>query len=260
MKAIHGGKKKNDEIDSKTIADLLRSNYFPLAYAYPEKMRAARDLLRRRHFFVASRAGLYSHIQNTFSQYGVLDITSLDVLRKSDRASLPDRLPQKDARFSLSRDLEQIESLDDLIRKLEKEALKKAVYHDNSALRLLKTVPGIGHILAMTILYETHIIKRFSTPQKYSSYSRVVKVERSSAGKKTGGHHSKIGNPYLKWAFGDIITHAQMYCEPIKKHYEKLKSKHRLGKARAIMAHKFAVAIFYMLKNGKAFDESLFVR
>ncbi len=68
MKAIHGGKKKNDRIDSKTIADLLRCNLFPLAYPYPREMRATRDLLRRRHRFVALRAEGYTHIQNTFSQ------------------------------------------------------------------------------------------------------------------------------------------------------------------------------------------------
>ncbi len=43
----------------------MRSNYFPLAYAYPKTMRATRDLLRRRHRFVSLRAESYSHIQNT---------------------------------------------------------------------------------------------------------------------------------------------------------------------------------------------------
>ena len=80
MKAIHGGRKKNDRIDSRTLADLMRSNFFPLAYAYPQQMRATRDLLRRRHRFVALRGEGYTHIQNTFSQQANFNLS----LRVSD--------------------------------------------------------------------------------------------------------------------------------------------------------------------------------
>jgi len=51
MKAIHGGKAKNDRIDSFKIAKLIRGGNFPLAYVYPKEMRATRDLLRRRMKF-----------------------------------------------------------------------------------------------------------------------------------------------------------------------------------------------------------------
>ena len=51
MKAIHGVKTKNDRIDSQKIAVLLRGGMIPMAYAYPEEMRATRDLLRRRMYF-----------------------------------------------------------------------------------------------------------------------------------------------------------------------------------------------------------------
>ncbi len=67
---FHGGKTKNDKIDSKAIADLLRSSHFPLAYPYPKEMRGARDLLRRRRRLVAQRAECYRHIQNVFTQQG----------------------------------------------------------------------------------------------------------------------------------------------------------------------------------------------
>jgi transposase len=48
MKAIHGGKSKDDRIHSQKIAPLLRGGTFPVAYVYPRKMRSTRDLLRRR--------------------------------------------------------------------------------------------------------------------------------------------------------------------------------------------------------------------
>jgi len=42
MKAIHGGKAKNDKIDSHKIAALLRGGMLPQAYVYPARMRATR--------------------------------------------------------------------------------------------------------------------------------------------------------------------------------------------------------------------------
>ena len=73
MKAIHGGKAKNDKIDSHKIAALLRGGMLPQAYVYPPKMRSTRDLLGRRNHFMRKRAELYAHIQNTGSQYNLPD-------------------------------------------------------------------------------------------------------------------------------------------------------------------------------------------
>jgi transposase len=56
MKAIHGGKAKNDRIDAQKIAVLLRGGMLPQAYVYPSEMRATRDLLRRRIHFMRKRA------------------------------------------------------------------------------------------------------------------------------------------------------------------------------------------------------------
>jgi len=71
MKAIHGGKAKNDRIDSFKIANLIRGGNFPLAYVYPKDMRATRDLLRRRIKMVRLGANLKAHVANTTSQYNL---------------------------------------------------------------------------------------------------------------------------------------------------------------------------------------------
>ena len=67
MKAIHGGKAKNDRIDAAKIAGLLRGGMFPMAYVYPRDKRETRDLMRRRCFFVRQRSQLIAHIVNTNS-------------------------------------------------------------------------------------------------------------------------------------------------------------------------------------------------
>ena len=74
MKAIHGGKAKNDKIDSHKIALLMRGGMFPQAYVYPREMRATRDLMRRRMHMMRNRSELLAHLHNTNSQYNLPEI------------------------------------------------------------------------------------------------------------------------------------------------------------------------------------------
>ncbi|MFQ5825502.1 MAG: IS110 family transposase [bacterium] len=259
MKAITGHKKKNDPLDAETIANLMRTNYFPLAYPYPREMRPTRDLLRRRHWVSRIRASAYAHIQLVFQQYGIRDVGPVDVKKQKTRQFLVERFSDPDIRQNIATDLYLIEVLSPVIGELEQRIGGQSVYHRARDYRLLLTVPGVGPIIALVILYETHDIGRFPTVQKYSSYCRVVKCQRQSAGKLKGYKNQKIGNPYLKWAYSQIIISAQNASEGIKKYYQKLEGKYGRARARAQMAHKFNVAIYYMLKRGQAFDEARFL-
>lgn len=260
LKAIHGGKKKNDRLDSQTIANLMRCNHFPLAYPYPKQMRATRDLLRRRHRLVQTRSECYTHIQTVFSQHGIFDITTNQLKSKQTRRTLIQRLPDPELQLNIETDLVHIEFLDPLIRKLESRIRHKAEHHDPLDLSILQTVPGVGDILSLTVLYEMHTIDRFPTVQDFSSYARLVKCQRESVGKKKGGGNQKIGNPYLKWAFGEIFVTAQQSSPNIARYYQRLQSKYGPKRAKNIMAHKFGVAIYFMLKNKQPFDEKRFLQ
>jgi transposase len=153
-----------------------------------------------------------------------------------------------------------IEFLDPVIAQLERHITQKARNHNHLGYQLLRSIPGVGEILSLIILYETHDIKRFKTVQRYSSYCGVVKCERESGGKKIAAKNTKIRNPYLKWAFGEVILKAQVSEPQIGKLYKRLKSKYGLGRAKSIIAHRFAVATYFMLKNKQAFDVERFVQ
>lgn len=258
MKAIHGGKTKNDKIDSKKIADLLRSNHFPVGYVYPKELRSTRDLLRRRIRFMKIRAEAYSHIQTIFRQL-CINISPKDVKNKTERRSLIDRVEDQQIKSSVEMNLNVIDFFDIQLNKVEREIRAKAKLQDRTSLNILLSIPGVGDMMSLVILYEIGDINRFPSPQKFSSYARLVKCERSSAGKKYRGGNNKIGNPYLKWAIGEIIIHAPTFSPYIKNYYEHLIAKAGKGKARAIITHKFGVAIYNMLKHKKAFDEKKFV-
>jgi len=259
MKTIHGGKKKNDKIDSKKIADLMRANHFPIGYVYPKKLRATRDLLRRRIRFMTIRAEAYAHIQSTFRQNCII-ISPSEVKNKKTRRGLITKVNDKQIQHNIEMDLEVIDNFDALLNPIEAEIRAKSKLHDRTTLNLLLTVPGIGDMMSLVILYEIGDINRFASAQDFSSYSRLVRCERESGGKKTKGGYQKIGNPYLKWAISEIIIHAPRTSPVIKDFYERLIDKAGKKRAQRIISHKFGVAIYYMLKNKQGFNEKRFIQ
>jgi len=94
MKAIHGGKAKHDQIDSQKIAALLRGGMLPQAYVYPARMRATRDLLRRRTHLMRKRAELLAHVQNTNSQYNLPEIGK-KIAYKANREGVAERFDSR---------------------------------------------------------------------------------------------------------------------------------------------------------------------
>ncbi len=128
MKALHGGKVQNDRIDSERIAMLLKSGMFPEAYVYPKEMRATRDLMRRRTFFVNKRAELLSHIQMTHQQYNVPKSHSRDLKHACNRVGLSAAFEDKAVQVMLDSEIRLIEHYNAEVLTLErhiKEATRK---------------------------------------------------------------------------------------------------------------------------------------
>ena len=257
MKAIQGGKTKNDKIDSRKIAALIRGGNFPLAYAYPKRMRSTRDLLRRRMYFMRKRAELFAHIQNTNTQYNLQQIDK-KIVYKANRGGIDQRFEDPSVRKSIEVNLAMIDAYDKLLQDLELYILRHAKAHDANTPYLLQTIPGVGKILALLILYEVHDIGRFPKPQDFSSYSRLIRPQKESGGKTTGKANKKIGNPNLKWAISEATLLLLRESDQAKKLHQKLINKHAEGKALGILSNKLGRSIYYMLKNKKAFDVNKF--
>ena len=258
MKAIHGGKTKNDKIDSNKIAVLLRGGMLPTAYVYPRKMRSTRDLLRRRMYLMYKRSELLAHIQNTNSQYNLPEFGK-KIAYKSNRAGVAESFKDKSARKNIEVDLQLLDYYDKVLQDVELFILKEAKHHDPTTLYLLQTIPGIGKILSLVILYEIHDISRFPRVQDFSSYSRLVKCSRESAGKKHGYGNSKIGNVHLKWAFSEAACLILRNNEPVQKYHNKLVNKYGKGKALSILANRIGRAVYFMLRRNKAFNMDMFL-
>jgi transposase len=259
MKAIHGGKAKNDTIDAQKIAVLLRGGMLPQAYVYPAEMRATRALLRRRMHLTRKRAELLAHIQNTNRQYNLPEIGK-KLAYKANRTGVAERFPDPAVQKSMEVDLALIGYYDQLLSDVELPILKAAKQHDAQPLYLLQTVPGIGKILSLVLLYEIHDIQRFPRVQDFVSYCRLVKCARESAGKRYGSSGTKIGNAYLKWAFSEAAVLLLRDNPAGQKSLTRLEKKHGQGKALTVLAQTLARAVYYMLTRHKAFDMQKFLQ
>lgn len=258
MKAIHGGKAKNDKIDSYKIAKLLRGGNFPLAYHYPKAMRATRDLLRRRMNITRHGAQLKAHVKNTGSQYNHPP-NGLNLRYPAAREKMRNRFSDPSVQLSIDLDLNLIDTYNSELSKVEWHIKKHAKQHRATDFNLLKTISGVGDILALTILYEIGDIARFESVQKFASYSRLVKCKAESAGKTYGTQGSKIGNAHLKWAFSEAAVLYLRNNESGKRYIAKLEKRMPKSKALSALAHKLGRAIYYMLKNKTVFDETKFL-
>jgi transposase len=258
MKAIHGGKAKNDKIDAQKIAVLLRGGMLPQAYGYPAEMRATRDLLRRRIHLMRTRAELLTHVQQTNSQYNLPEIGK-KIAYKTNRPGVAERFADPAVQKSVEVDLALLDYYDELLRDLELAIVKTAKQHDAHTLYLLQTVPGIGKILSLVLLYEIHDIARFPRVQDFVSYCRLVKCAKESAGKRSGTSGTKIGNAYLKWAFSEAAVLFLRNNPAGQKSLARVEKKHGKGKALTVLAHKLARAVYSMLKRGTAFTLDQFL-
>jgi transposase len=258
MKAIHGGKAKNDKIDAHRIAVLLRGGAFPTAYVYPRGMRATRDLLRRRLLFVRRPSELFTHIRLTFHQLN-LPAPAGRLREPRARAGLLEAIGDPVVRANVEADLALAERLDEIIRSLERTILRRANVDDPETLRILKTIPGVGRILALTLLYEIHDIARFDRVGDFLSYARLVKSQKASAGKVTGTSGAKIGNAHLKWAYSEAAVLFLQKNPRGQRFIHRLRSKHGKGKALSILAARLGRASYFMLRQSTAFDMDRFL-
>jgi transposase len=253
MKAIHGGKSKTDKIDSEKIARLLRGGTFPMAYVYPAAMRATRDLLRRRNRLVRTRAEALAHIQNTVSQYNLPPLGKR-LSYAANREGVAEQFQQPSVRVSIEADLALIGHLDEQIGRIELYLVQNAKVDDPQTYARLQTIPGVGKILALVLLYEIHDIARFGGVGKFISYARLVRCSHESVGKKSPGKGRKIGNGHLKWAFSEAACLLMREVPEAAAFVARKEKKHGKGKALSILAAKLGRAVYWMLKRREAFD------
>jgi len=247
-----GLKYASDASDARWLAKLLCLDILPEGFIYPKEERPVRDLLRKRAYLVHQKTATILSIKNLIVRNTgrTLSANAVKCLTEEEVLAL---LGSSDLGLPVNCSLAVLRTLAAQIALLEKTALERVAL--DPSFKCLLSVPGIGKILALTIMLETGTIHRFPTVGDYASYARCVSSVYISNGKKKGKGNTKNGNAYLSWAFSEAATFAIRYDEHIKAYYQRkcAKGKHPML-ARKAVAHKLARACYHMLKNQVPFD------
>jgi transposase len=260
MKAIHGGQSKDDDLDAEKIGRLRRGGNLPIADVYPKGLRETRDRLRRRNYLVHKRAELIAHIQITNAQYNLPPFGKKLIYAKN-RAELKvaEHFPDAHVRKNIELDLALIDHLDAQLADVELYLQRTVKVEDPHTSYLLRTIPGVGKILALVLLYEIHRIDRFADVGDFLSYARLVRCLHRSAGKQVGAGGKKIGNAHLKWAFSEAVCLLIRNCPAVKAWQQRHAKKHGQKKTLGILAAKLGRTVYHMLRKNVAFDVRRFL-
>lgn len=253
IKQYEGLKHTDDRHDARWLAHLLRLDILPEGYIYPREARAVRDLLRRRHRLVQQRVGNLLAIQNQFARLG-MNGYSAERLKRLRPAELETLVADGNVRSAIAANLALVDCLNAQIARLEREVLAQVQLAAQFA--PLTSVPGIGKILALTIMLETGEIGRFAKVGHFASYARCVDAKRLSNEKKKGSNNAKCGNPYLAWAFVEAANFAIRYSPGIKRFFDRKCARTNKIVAFKACAHKLARAAFHVMRDRVVFDET----
>jgi transposase len=250
MQQYSGLKHADDRSDARWLAHMLRLGILPTGYIYPREQRALRDLLRKRSRLVQQRTANLLSLQGLVRR-NTGQRLNVQALRTVKLAELE---PRQDANRTLALESTKqvVACFDEQIQLLEREIQRQL--KPDPLYRLAKTLAGVGPILAPTILLETGSIQRFAAAGNYVSYCRCVGSEHRTNTKVKGRGNRKNGNPYLAWAYLEAATYAIRYHRPIRRFYERKKSRtHRVVALKAV-AHKLARAGYYVLRDQVPFE------
>jgi transposase len=235
LKAISYAKVKTDAVDAATLAQLLRVDLIPEAHMSSPARRETRDLLRARLLLVGRAIKCQRSIGALLEKYNAASPTEL--------AELP--------RLQAELQAEQFALLKTQIRRLEHE-LRDRVLPTPDAQRLV-WIPGIGKMVAYTLLLEIDDIRRFPTVRQFHSYCRLVPGARDSAA--TRRHkRSRDGNRYLKVAFHHAAVRAAQYFPEIRTEFQRLVRRKGKAIARALIAKELASIVYHVLTRQEAFN------
>jgi transposase len=246
-----GLKYTDDNSDARWLAHLLRLGVLPEGYIYPRADRPVRDLLRKRSQMVRQRTTNLLSIQNLLTRNTGSSLSAKRV-KGLDLQQVDQLLPDGDLALAVKANLSVMSSADEQVELLEQTVTQRVKLRPQFS--FLKTVPGIGEILALTIMLETGDIGRFATVGNFASYCRCVGSQKISNGKKKGQGNTKNGNKYLAWAFVEAAHFAIRFNSKIKSFDQRKKAKTKGVVAIKAVAHKLCRACYYIMRDRVAFN------
>jgi transposase len=252
IQQYEGLKHTDDPWDSFWLAHMYRLGILPEGYIYPKEHRAVRDLLRRRLLFVRQRTSQILSLQSMISRNLGFKMSNNEI-KKLKPEDIEQLFDCSNLVFMATNSWATIEFLKHIIKGIEKRVKSQVMLRKE--FEMLRTIPGIGNILGLTIMLEVGDIGRFFKVGDYSSYCRCVESKRLSNGKKKGENNKKNGNKYLAWAYVEAAQFARRYCVKAQSFYQSKEAKTKPVVAVKALSNKLSKASYYIMRDQVAFDE-----
>jgi transposase len=246
-----GIKHADDKNDAFFLAELLRLKILPTGYVYDAQLRPVRDLLRRRMSLVHQRTALMLSFKSLFTRTTGREM-SLTLLKGLEVKQAQELYEHPANQLIAGLQVEHIDRLNESIEQLTRVVLQSA--QELPYYSKLKTMPGVGIILGLTITMEVGDIKRFADAGHFASYCRTVDARRISNQKQKGENNQKCGNRYLAWAFVEAAHFARRYDAQCRRWYDRKVAKTGTVIATKALACKLAKAAWHVMAQEKDYD------
>jgi len=254
IKQYEGLKFSDDQHDAFFLSQLLILGILPQGYIYPKNERPVRDLARKRMFLVRHRTAHKLSLQSLFRRCCAHHVSANDMRTLTDE-DLRHWFKDEHLLLTAQTSLNSIRFFNQQIKQIEK-TIKTQVKLKKS-FQYLKTVPGIGDILALIIMLEVGDINRFAKVGHFASYCRCVSSKRVSDGKSKGSGNRKNGNKYLSWAFVEATHLTRRYNTRLRRYYDrKVAQKNQIVATKAL-SNKLARICYYIMRDQIPFHEQL---
>ncbi|MFC1858874.1 IS110 family transposase [Thermodesulfobacteriota bacterium] len=249
IKQYEGLKHGDDQHDAFFLAQLLILGILPEGYIYPKKDRPVRDLARKRMFLVQHKTAHILSLQSLIQRCCARKVSANEI-RNLTAIELKKLLKEKYLVLSAKANLDTINFLKRQILQLEKEILKKVKLKKSFV--QLQSIPGIGKILALTIMLEVDDITHFPSVGNFASYCRCVSSQRLSDG-KSKGH----GNRYLSWAFTEATHITRRHNQRFRSYYNRKVAQANTSLATKALSNKLARICYYIMRDQVPFHKEL---
>lgn len=246
---------KNDKIDSFKIMQLLSRNYLPTSYQPTHEERHLRERTRWRAGLVRKSTSIKNSINAVLAKE---NISVKDPYSKRGRVNLATLKMSQEHRAILQ---DMFDSLDETIaaQAVQERWLKEHCKPD-SRISLLKSIPGIGDISAVSFLAEVGNLDRFNKPKQLASYIGLVPRLSESADKRRMGRITKQGSACLRWLLVQDAWVAIKKSPELKRRYLNISRRRGAQIAIVAIARMLVEIAFHVLRDETPFCESILAK
>jgi transposase len=252
LKAISASKKKNDQVDARKIADLLRCNLLPTCYIAPSELRELRRLLRYRNLMVRQAVRMKNKTAGLLMEVGA-EYNKEKLHQRGYFTQLMETV--EDVPDSVKDLLKISRSANDLFeqaqRRLVLGLLKNPVLRQR--VEQLRSIPGVGEIVALSWALEVGEPERFPTTAQAVSYCGLTSAQVSSAGKEARGPISKQRNKHLQSVLIEAAKVAPLWNTQLKEIHERELARGNPNQATIAVARKLVAYLLAVDRSGMPF-------